>query len=112
MKGHFNESLIHSYILLLSNKVSEAEAVLLQSKLIYRAIKLNINLFRWERAYALALENKVHIDTVLAYRNKYLEGAGLEETNSKFIELAKEVKVDWTKIKAKIEEDKKAEKIK
>lgn len=111
MKGKFNEALVHSYILLLSNRVEEAESVLLQSKLVYRAIKLNINLFRWDRAYNLALQNKVHIDTVLAYRNKYLEGAGLEETNSKFIELGKEIKVDWTKIKAEIEKDKKVEKL-
>lgn len=111
MKGKFSEALIHSYILLLSNRVDEAESVLLQAKLIYRAIKLNINLFRWDRAYNLAYQHKVHIDTVLAYRNKYLESSGLEETNSKFIELASQVKVDWNKIKAQIEEDKQKEKI-
>jgi intraflagellar transport protein 80 len=88
-----NESLISSYVLLLSNKIDEAENILVQGKLIYRAIKLNINLFRWDRALNLALSNKTHIDTVLAYRKKYLEAASLEETNSKFIELSKEVKI-------------------
>lgn len=110
MKGKFNETLIHSYILLLRNNVDEAENVLLQGKLIYRAIKLNINLFRWDRALNLAYQYKVHIDTVLAYRNQYLEKAKLEETNSKFIELAKEVKVDWKKIRENIDEEKKHEK--
>lgn len=112
MKGKYNEALIHSYILLLSNKIDDAENVLLQAKLIYRAIKLNINLFRWERAYQIAYQHKVHIDTVLAYRNKYLEESQLEETNSKFIELGKEMKVDWNKIKAKIDEEKEMEKAK
>jgi intraflagellar transport protein 80 len=87
----YNESLISCYVLLLSNKTEEAENVLVQGKLIYRAIKLNVNLFRWDRALNLALTHKTHIDTVLAYRKKYLDSAGLEETNSKFIELSKEV---------------------
>ena len=70
---------------------------------------MNINLFRWDRALSLAYQHKVHIDTVLAHRNNYLEKAKLEETNSKFKELAKEVKVDWKKIELAVEEDKKLE---
>lgn len=87
----YNDSLITSYLFLLSNKVDEAENILLQGKLIYRAIKLNINLFRWDRALNLAVMHKTHIDTVLGYRKKYLESVGLEETNSKFMELSREV---------------------
>jgi len=89
----YNESLISSYVLLLSNKIEEAENVLVQGKLIYRAIKMNVNLFRWDRALNLALNYKTHIDTVLAYRQRYLTSVGLEETNSKFIESTKEVKL-------------------
>lgn len=109
MKGQFNDTIIHAYILLLRNNIEEAENVLIQGKFIYRAIKLNINLYRWEKALSLALQYKIHADTVLAYRNKYLEKAKIEETNSKFIELAKDVKVDWNKISEKIEEEKKKE---
>lgn len=109
MKGKFNEIIFHAYVLLLRNNIEEAENVLLQGKFIYRAIKLNINLFRWDRALSLAYQFKVHIDTVLGYRNQYLEKAKLEETNSKFIELAKDVKVDWEKINLNIEEEKKKE---
>lgn len=87
----YNESLITSYVLLLSNKIDEAENVLIQGKLYYRAIKMNINLFRWDRALNLAINYRIHIDTVLAYRKKYLDSVNLEETNSKFLELAKEV---------------------
>lgn len=112
MKGKVNESVIYSYILLLSNKIEEAEGVLIQSKFIYRAIKININLFRWDRALALSQQYKVFSDLVLGFRNKYLEGAGLEETNSKFLELAKEVTVDWKKIGIDIEKEKENERIK
>ena len=48
--------------------------------MIYRAIELNIRLFRWEKALKLALSNNVHIDTVLAFRNRYLETNNFEET--------------------------------
>jgi len=105
----YNESLITSYVLLLSNKIEEAESVLVQGKLFYRAIKLNVNLFRWDKALNLALTHKQHIDTVLAYRQKYLSSVSLEETNSKFMELAKEIVIDWEKIKSKIKEDKRLE---
>ena len=106
---NYNENLISAYVLLLSNRIDDAENILIQGKLIYRAIKININLFRWDRALNLALNFKTHIDTVLAYRQKYLESVGLEEVNSKFIELSRDNTVDWAKIKAKIAEDKKLE---
>ena len=106
---NYNENLISAYVLLLSNRIDDAENILIQGKLIYRAIKININLFRWDRALNLALNFKTHIDTVLAYRKKYLESVGLEEVNSKFIELNRDNDVDWVKIKAKIAEDKKLE---
>jgi len=33
---------------------------------------MNIRLFKWERALAIANKNKQHIDTVLWYRRKFL----------------------------------------
>ena len=57
----------------------------------------------------MALNYKTHVDTVLAYRKKYLDSVGLEEVNSKFLELSRENTIDWAKIKQKIAEDKKAE---
>ena len=108
-EANCNDNLISAYVLLLSNKIDEAEKILLQGKLIYRAIKININLGRWDRALKLAVENQTHVDTVLAYREKYLKNAGLNEVNSRFLELAKDVTIDWDKIKQKIAEDKKLE---
>lgn len=48
----------------------EAEAILLQAKppLLYRAIKMNVRLFRFGRALDIALKHKKHVDTVLGYR--------------------------------------------
>ena len=48
--------------------LDEALQILLSSKLFYRAIKLNIKLYRWEKALELALTHKTHVDTVVAYR--------------------------------------------
>lgn len=72
----------------------EAERILLQASppLVYRAIKLNINLFRWARALDLALKHKVHVETVLAYRQKYLQSFERDEVNPKFLQYFKQVK--------------------
>ena len=80
--------------------------ILLQRKLIYRAIKIKINLYRWDRALKLAVDNGTHVDTVLAYREKYPKNSGLTKVNSIFLELSKDVTIDWDKIKEKIAEDK------
>lgn len=73
----------------------EAERILLQASppLVYRAIKLNIGLFRWARALDLALKHKAHVETVLAYRQKNLQSFEREETNPKFLQYFKQVQV-------------------
>lgn len=43
-------------LLLYRRQVSDAERVLLQSSAIYRAIKMNIQLYRWERALEIAVQ--------------------------------------------------------
>jgi intraflagellar transport protein 80 len=42
------------------------------ARLYYRAIKLNIKLYRWDRALDIAINNKTHVDTVIAYRKRFL----------------------------------------
>ena len=49
----------------------------------------------------MAVDYGTHVDTVLAYREKYLKNAGLNEVNSRFIELSKDNTIDWDKIKTK-----------
>ena len=90
-------------------KNNEAEHILLQSKLYYRAIKLNVKLFRWEKALDIAIQNRTHVDTVIAYRQRYLAQYSKEEDNAKFKQYMNEVEVDWPTIKAKIKQDKERE---
>ncbi|MEQ2191149.1 Intraflagellar transport protein 80 [Xenoophorus captivus] len=94
-----------------SGHVQEAETTLLQAGLIYQAIQVNIDLFNWNRALELAVKHKTHVDTVLAYREKFLQRFGRKETNKRFLQYSEGVcfdifsvvEVDWEKIQAKIE---------
>ncbi|XP_068810419.1 intraflagellar transport protein 80 homolog isoform X3 [Struthio camelus] len=92
-----------AHILLFSGNTQEAETLLLQTGLIYQAIQVNINLYNWDRALDLAVKHKTHVDTVLAYRQKFLEDFSKKETNKRFLQYAEGLEVDWNKIKAKIE---------
>lgn len=81
----------------------EAERVLLQASppLVYRAIKMNIRLYRWVRALDLAVKNRSHVDTVLAYRKSYLDDFARQETDPKFVQYNGQVAFDWDTVKAK-----------
>ncbi|XP_007445032.2 intraflagellar transport protein 80 homolog [Python bivittatus] len=77
-----------AHILLFSGNVQDAETLLLQAGLIYQAIQVNINLYNWERALELAVKHKTHVDTVLAYRQKFLDDFSKKETNQRFLQYA------------------------
>jgi intraflagellar transport protein 80 len=68
----------------------EAEAILLQASppLVYRALKLNVRLARWQRALDIAVQHQSHVDTVLWYRQRYLAGLGRPETLDAFKRVA------------------------
>uniref|UniRef100_A0A0N4Z4S7 WD_REPEATS_REGION domain-containing protein n=1 Tax=Parastrongyloides trichosuri TaxID=131310 RepID=A0A0N4Z4S7_PARTI len=85
-----------------AGRISEAEGILLQSKFYFRAIFLNIQMFRWDRALQLALKYNMHIDTVLGYRQRYLADIGIEETNEKILNQYSKVEVDWLHIQRSI----------
>ena len=87
-------------------KVNEAEQILMQARLYYRAIKMNIKLYRWERALDIAINNKTHVDTVIAYRKRFLTQYGKEEEIEKFKQYARDIETDWETVKAKIRADK------
>ncbi|KAM4659436.1 intraflagellar transport protein 80 homolog isoform 2-T2 [Amazona ochrocephala] len=80
-------------MLLFSGNSQEAETLLLQTGLIYQAIQVNINLYNWDRALELAVKHKTHVDTVLAYRQKFLEDFGRKETNKRFLQYAEGVSI-------------------
>jgi intraflagellar transport protein 80 len=66
---------------------------------------MNLRLFRWARALDLAVKYKSHLDTVLAYRQKYLQEFSKTETNPRFLQLAEQVTYEWDTIKAKEEQE-------
>lgn len=72
-------------------KPEEAEAILLQAGLVYRAIKMNIKLFNFERALDLATQYKQHQDTVLHYRQQFLKAAKQTETITRFMQMNESV---------------------
>jgi len=111
MKELPSEAARNAYFALYFHKPNEAEQILLQAKLFYRAIKLNIKLFRWDKALDLAINHKTHLETVLAYRKRYLERVGKEETNKKFAkQFAEHPNVDMETVKANIKAEKEREK--
>ena len=101
-----SEAARNSALALYCKKINEAELILLQAKLYYRAIKMNIKLYRWDRALDLAIKHKTHVDTVLAFRQRYLEDCKKEEDNDRFKEYMNEVDIDWETIRSKIEAEK------
>ena len=45
---------------------------------------MNIKLYKWDRALDIALQNKTHVDTVIAYRKRFLQMQKKEEDIDKF----------------------------
>jgi len=68
-------------------KVNEAESILMGARLYYRAIKMNIKMYKWDKALDIAIAQKTHVDTVIAYRKRFLEQYNKEETNERFTQL-------------------------
>jgi len=66
-------------------------------------------MYKWERALEIAVNNKTHVDTVIAYRKRFLEQYGKEETHERFKQYARDIEVDWNTVKTKIQADKKRE---
>eukprot|EP00753_Platysulcus_tardus_P016304 PLAT5593.1.p1 GENE.PLAT5593.1~~PLAT5593.1.p1 ORF type:complete len:772 (-),score=389.49 PLAT5593.1:1637-3952(-) len=90
---------------LMMRRPDDAEKILLQASppLVFRAIMMNISLFRWERALDLAITHRTHVDTVLGHRGKFLAKFGKEETDARFAQYAEEVPIDWDAIRSKAE---------
>lgn len=90
-------------IALFRRQVDEAERIFLNANppLVYRAVKMNIRFYRWSRALDIALKFRTHVDTVLGYRQRFLEQFQKRETDQKFLQYASQVTVDWDAINAK-----------
>lgn len=104
-----SEASKNAALALYCKKYNEAESILLHAKLYYRAIKMNIKLFHWDRALEIAVLNKTHVDTVLAYRARFLQTQGKKETNERFLQLGDKIEINWATIKEKIAKEKESE---
>uniref|UniRef100_A0AC34QZP6 Uncharacterized protein n=1 Tax=Panagrolaimus sp. JU765 TaxID=591449 RepID=A0AC34QZP6_9BILA len=69
-----------------------------------------LSLFQFDKALDLAVKSKMHVDTVLGYRQRYLEKTGRKETDPKYLKQLAEVEIDWQHIQEKVKEDYEKEK--
>ena len=59
--------------------------------MVYRAVKMNIRFYRWSRALDIALKFRTHVDTVLGYRQRFLEQFNKKESDQRFLQYASQV---------------------
>lgn len=90
---------------LFRRRPEEAEEMLLQAGLLYRAIDMNMGLMKWERALDLAVQHKTHLDTVLFRRMKWLQSLGFtEDSDPKFLQY-RSIAIEEDKIQAKVAQE-------
>jgi intraflagellar transport protein 80 len=96
----------NAMIAVLQGRVNEAEDILIQGGCIFRAVKMNISLGRWERALAVAKRSNKFLEVVAAYRTKFIKDMGIEETNQEFVKLGQ---VEMSKVAALVKQEKEQE---
>ena len=42
-------------------------------------------MYKWDRALEIAVQNKTHVDTVIAYRQRFLQMHSKQETSDRFL---------------------------
>jgi len=89
----------------------EAEALLLQAGLVYRAIKLHVRMHNWVRALEVAQKHQQHVNTVLLYRRRHLQRTGQQQDTLEAFRRAAEVvgAVDEAAVRQQIADDKQRE---
>lgn len=70
---------------LLAGDLLAAEGVLLQNGLITEAIRINLEMYNWNRALELAIKHKKLLSEVLESRKRYLEILGKKEVSQSFL---------------------------
>lgn len=59
---------------------------------------MDVDVHLVSRALELAVKHKTHVDTLLAYRQKFLQKFGRKETNKRFLQYADGV--SWNSLSA------------
>ncbi|XP_060811530.1 intraflagellar transport protein 80 homolog isoform X3 [Bombus pascuorum] len=82
---------------LLSGDLLTAEGILLQNGLTEEAVRINIEIYNWNRALELAIRHRKQLDEVLNARKEYLRVINKKETNQNFLEYMANVAKTQTK---------------
>lgn len=96
----------NAMIAVLQGRVDEAEEILRQGGSIFRAIKMNISLGRWDKALAVAKSSSKFVEVVAAYRTKFLKEMNIDEFDKDFLKIGP---VEMDKVKSIIQQEKQAE---
>ncbi|OHT07478.1 hypothetical protein TRFO_24303 [Tritrichomonas foetus] len=96
----------NAMIAILQGRVNEAEEILIQGGCIFRAVKMNISMGRWDKALAIAKRTNKFVEVVAAYRTEFLKEMNMEETDQNFIKIGP---VQMESVKNIIQQEKAAE---
>uniref|UniRef100_A0AC35FJS9 Intraflagellar transport protein 80 homolog n=1 Tax=Panagrolaimus sp. PS1159 TaxID=55785 RepID=A0AC35FJS9_9BILA len=110
IRNESNPQIKNALMTLFNGNSRDAQLNLAQNGHIFRAIMTYLSMFQFDKALDLAVKNKIHVDTVLGYRQKYLEKTGRKENDSRFLKQLAEVEIDWEHIQEKVKEDYEKEK--
>ena len=77
----------NAMIAVLQGRVNEAEDILIQGGCIFRAIKMNVSMGRWDRALSIAKRTNKFVEVVAAYRTEFLKMMNMEEKDEAFRKL-------------------------
>lgn len=79
-----------AWLAVYKRRTEEAESILLQAGLFFKAMKLHVKLFNWERALEIATRYKVPIDILLYFRAKHLQIFGRSEEIESYQNIVKQ----------------------
>uniref|UniRef100_A0A1I7UPT7 Clathrin heavy chain n=1 Tax=Caenorhabditis tropicalis TaxID=1561998 RepID=A0A1I7UPT7_9PELO len=83
----------------LTGKLADADVLLERNGHSFRALMLNIQMFKWKRALEIGFKNKQWLVIVMGYREKYLKNCGQKESDPMFLKHMSEVEIDWVHIR-------------
>ncbi|KNC54194.1 intraflagellar transport 80 [Thecamonas trahens ATCC 50062] len=91
----------HAELALFCGKPDEAEAGLLQARLFYWAVELNMRLFNWPRALEIAQKHDPSLEAIVClHRSEYLADFDRAETDEAFLAAAARVDADPDEVRA------------
>lgn len=93
----------NAMIAVLQGRVNEAEDILIQGGCIFRAIKMNVSMGRWDRALSIAKRTNKFVEVVAAYRTEFLKMMNMEEKDEAFRKLGP---VEMSSVKKIIQQEK------